>query len=154
MAVTVTTSTQASGQVRARYTVTLADARQFVVGPINCVSVEDANARASGIEQSIIEQVAENDADEVVNSGATLTTNRQRRACLRAGMQAEQAYIAHALMSRVMPDLLALNRTNAQLATLLDVSIETVQRIKARWQYLSDNAATINAYKAVQQGLV
>jgi hypothetical protein len=145
-------TTQASGQVRVRYKVTLADSRVFVVGPINYLNISDAQSRESGIEQRIIEQVAEADAEEAVNSGATLTKNRQRRACLRVGMQADQAYVSYALMSRVMPDLLALNRTNAQLATLLDVGIETVQKIKSRWQYLSDNAATIKSYMTVQQG--
>lgn len=153
MAVTVTTSTQASGQVRAEYLVTLADLRQIIVGPVSFQNALDAQERASEIELRVIEQIAESDASAVVSAGGQLTTNRQRKACLKEGMHADQAYVAYTLMNRVMPDLLALNRTNAQLAALLGVSVEVVQQIKARWQYLSDNAATITAYRTVQQGL-
>ena len=110
-------TTQASGQVRARYKVTLGDGRVFDVGPINCASIADAESKEAGIEQRMIEQVAESDAEDAVNTGLTLTTNRQRRACLKAGMQAEQSYAAYALMIRVMPDLLALNRTKPHKRT-------------------------------------
>jgi hypothetical protein len=154
MAVTVATSTQASGQIRARYRVTLGGGAVHDVGPVSCTSADHADSLAAGIEATVTEQALETAAEADVSSGAALTTNRQRRACLRRGYQADQAYIAHQYMSRVMPDLLALNRTNSQLASMLDVPIALVVSIKARWQYLSDNAAAITAYATIQVGLV
>lgn len=69
------------------------------------------------------------------------------------GYQQEDPYLAYKYMSKVTDKVLALGLTTSELAIKFESTIEEINKITARWQYLKTNKEAILAYETIRAGM-
>ncbi len=133
------------------------DGRVITRGPFEVSTVIAANERKALLEDEVRLHVAELDAEKAIENNSVAahgeaTGAQVKLGWLKKGFAETEAYRAYYYMRKVMPDLLALGRTNFQLASLLGTTVQVIEDLKIKWSYLSTNAAALEAYQSVQAG--
>ncbi|PCI54136.1 MAG: hypothetical protein COB36_10620 [Alphaproteobacteria bacterium] len=147
---------QRSGQVRTRYLFTFDDGREFH-RPINAESEAMLPQAIVLAQAQCINFVMKVDALDAVVSGIktahkTASANQVQYAWMQAAFNEEDPIAAYEIMSEVAPALVSLGYTAAQYAAIFGGSEAEVQRLLDRWEYLSNNAAELGAFKTVREG--
>ena len=142
---------------RFRAIFTTDDGRSIIKGPFNADSEVHANSKITTNLGSVFEELQESDADQAVADNVDTaykqaTLNQVRRAWLKYGYAENQAHEAYYYMQAPATLLFSLPKTDQELADILEVPLELLQKIKAKWLYLSTNSAVILAYTPIQEG--
>ncbi len=153
---TIDYSPQKNGSGRARFLFTLDDGREVFRGPVNVKSVTDADDIRASMESDVFLYVQEQDAEsaivnDIADSHGTATNKQVKISWLKKGFIQAEAYRAYYYLKKVMPELLAMNKTDAQLAVILGTSVAVVVEIKEKWSILDVNAAALVTYEQIQR---
>ena len=145
-----------SGGFRARFSYTFDDGRVVSRGPSFVSSEEDANAKMLSIEPSVTLYMQNKDAENAIesdisNTHRTASDKQVKLAWLEKGFRQAEAYKSYFFLKKVMPELLALNKTNIQLAAILGTSVKVVVELKDLWEYLAVNSLAIESYTIIQR---
>lgn len=117
-------------------------------------NAEEANAKLTQMEPSVLSSVQRRDAEEAASLGVQAaykeaTQGQVTYAWLRAAFDSDEPYQVYDNMKDVVPALIAMGLSNAQLAVALDCEVEDVVKAKTLWSNLKDSAAVISAYRNI-----
>lgn len=118
----------------------------------------DANLLNTYIQNDAIEYINKKDAEEAIENNFEGDNYKSAnlinilREYVSKAMNIDDAVSALEIYDKFMPRLIALNLTVAQYASLLNITQSAVLRINQRWNYLTINRSTIEAYKIVDAG--
>ena len=145
-----------TGKFRARFLYTLDDGREFE-RTTKALSLDDANAKLLSFEAELLTSIQERDTDEAINNDVNAsygeaTAKQVKLGWLKKGFNQQEAYRAYFFFKKVMPELLALGKTDTQLSVILDTSVAVVVELKEKWAELSVNAVTLDDYIQIQGG--
>ncbi len=145
-----------SGRYKARLLYEFADGRKIRRGPSSVSDQAGADALLISLEQNVALSTQEQDAEHAIESDIseshkTATSKQVKLAWLKKGFIQTEAYRAYFYLKKVMPELMTLNKTDAQLATILDTTVSVVVEIKTKWLALDADSSTLVAYEQIQR---
>lgn len=127
------------------------------LGPFQIDDLSELASLKTAKESIALAQLKKRDAYEAMAENRTTShKNASRNDVLRAymssGIDQADTLQAYKILSKVANQVLGMGYSDEQYAAAFDTTIERVQQLKARWQYLKDNKSVIEAYDAVVAG--
>jgi hypothetical protein len=149
---------QAAGNYRVKFKYTLDDARVFFIGPVNVNTLAEIATLLISKKPQLEQTIIDIDSDEANDLDITIPHKSASQAqvyynYLKKGMAETDPIASYKMLNKVADDVIALGKTNSELAVYFNVEVSEVQEVVARWQYLKANTIDILAYKAVKDGM-
>lgn len=123
-------------------------------GPLSSSADEYLINKESQVLDSKINQdtdtAIKNDSDEPT---ADATQTQIYKAWMFKGYQSDDPIESYKYLSKVAEKVIDLGLTVEQLSEAFNESVETVNKVLAKWQYLNTNKDSILAYKIIKDGI-
>ena len=149
---------QSAGNYRIKFKYTLDDARVFFIGPINVNTLAEITTLLDSKQPQLEQAIIDMDSDEANVLDITTAYKSASQAqvyynYLKNGMAETDPIASYKILNKVADDVIALGKSNTELAVYLGVEVSKVQEVISRWQYLKVNKVGILAYKAIKEGM-
>ena len=130
------------------------------VKEIKCRGINQVSANQYLIskEPQVLESKKQQDLDKQIQNDSDIPTNDTAqieiyKAWMFKGYISDDPLEAYKYLSKVAQKVIDLGLTVQQLAAAFNESVETINLVLDKWQYLKSNKSTLLAYVAVKDGM-
>ncbi len=133
---------------------------EFVDGTVKTLkfrtnSISDAEAFLISKEANVLESKKNQDLDHQIQSNSDASTDDTTqleiyKAWMFKGFKSKDPIEAYTYLVKVADKVTDLGLTSQQLANAFNETLETIQLVLAKWQYLKANKATLLDYKNIK----
>jgi len=143
---------------RCNVTYIFSDGRRIPIGGFNADSQTDADNKAIAHQQGVLKSVAESDAEEAVRNDIKIAYKEAalknvQYAWVKAGFTSDNILDMYYHLKQFVPQLIALNWTNQQLADYFDTTVDRIEKTKSIWSQIKDYPRELDALRIIQDGL-
>jgi len=148
---------QATGY-KVKFKYTFADGREFFIGPVRATNQDQITQLLESKKSTLESSVKSNDAQEAKELGLKTPYKDASQAdvyfaYLYEGYNNDDALESYLLMSPVAQDILDIGLTVEQMAAMFNETVEMVNDVLAKWEYLDLHSVEILAYQSINGGM-